>query len=71
MYRWISSPNYFGEIVEWLGWALMTWSLAGLAFAVYTTANLAPRAFSNHRWYREKFPDTYPSERRALIPFVL
>lgn len=71
MYRWISSPNYFGEIVEWLGWALMTWSLPGLAFAVYTIANLAPRAFSNHRWYREKFPEEYPRERRALIPYVL
>jgi 3-oxo-5-alpha-steroid 4-dehydrogenase 1 len=70
MYRWISSPNYFGEIVEWIGWALMTWSLAGLAFAVWTIANLAPRALSNHTWYREKFAD-YPRERRALIPYVL
>lgn len=70
MYRWITSPNYFGEIVEWAGWALMTWSLPGLAFAVYTTANLAPRAISNHRWYRETFPD-YPRERRALVPFLL
>jgi protein-S-isoprenylcysteine O-methyltransferase Ste14 len=70
MYRWISSPNYLGEILEWIGWAVMTWSLAGLAFAVYTTANLAPRALSNHRWYVEKFPD-YPPRRRALLPFVL
>jgi protein-S-isoprenylcysteine O-methyltransferase Ste14 len=69
LYRWITAPNYFGEILEWTGWAIMTWSLPGLAFAVYTTANLAPRAFSNHRWYVEKFPD-YPRERRALIPFV-
>lgn len=69
MYWFITSPNYFGEIVEWIGWALMTWSLPGLAFALYTTANLAPRALSNHRWYQEKFPD-YPRERRALIPFV-
>jgi protein-S-isoprenylcysteine O-methyltransferase Ste14 len=69
MYRFITSPNYFGEIVEWIGWALMTWSLPGLAFAIYTIANLAPRALSNHRWYQEKFPD-YPRERRALIPFV-
>ena len=46
------------------------WSLAGLSFAVYTFANLAPRAFSNHAWYREKFAD-YPRGRRALIPFVL
>jgi 3-oxo-5-alpha-steroid 4-dehydrogenase 1 len=66
-YRWVSCPNYLGEIVEWFGWALATWSLAGLAFAVYTTANLAPRAISNHRWYRDHFPD-YPTDRRALIP---
>jgi 3-oxo-5-alpha-steroid 4-dehydrogenase 1 len=69
-YRWVSCPNYLGEIVEWFGWALATWSLAGLAFAVYTVANLAPRALNHHRWYRERFAD-YPPERRALIPYVL
>ncbi len=66
-YRWVSSPNYLGEMVEWFGWALATWSLAGLAFALYTTANLAPRALDNHRWYQEHFPD-YPPQRRALLP---
>lgn len=70
LYRWISCPNYFGEILEWLGWAVASWSLAGLAFALYTIANLAPRALTHHAWYREKFPD-YPKERRALIPFVV
>lgn len=69
-YRWVSCPNYLGEIVEWTGWALATWSLPGLAFAVYTAANLAPRAVANHRWYHETFPD-YPAERRALIPYML
>jgi 3-oxo-5-alpha-steroid 4-dehydrogenase 1 len=68
-YRWVSCPNYFGEIVQWAGWALATWSTAGLAFLLLTTANLAPRARSNHRWYREQFPD-YPPERKALIPHV-
>jgi protein-S-isoprenylcysteine O-methyltransferase Ste14 len=69
-YRLVSSPNYLGEILEWSGWALATWSLGGLAFALYTFANLAPRAFSNHAWYRRTFPD-YPPERRALVPFLL
>lgn len=68
-YRWVSCPNYLGEIVEWLGWALASWSPAGLAFAAYTAANLVPRALANHRWYRERFPD-YPAERRAVIPYV-
>ena len=68
-YRYISCPNYLGEILEWTGWAIATWSLAGLAFAVFTAANLGPRARSNHGWYREKFPD-YPTDRRVLIPGV-
>jgi protein-S-isoprenylcysteine O-methyltransferase Ste14 len=68
-FRWVSSPNYLGEIIEWFGWALATWSLAGLAFALYTTANLGPRALANHRWYADRFPD-YPADRRALIPFL-
>ena len=68
-FRYVSCPNYLGEILEWIGWAIATWSLAGLSFAVFTFANLAPRAVSNHRWYRERFPD-YPPKRRALIPGV-
>ncbi|CAA0836315.1 Steroid 5-alpha-reductase DET2 [Striga hermonthica] len=67
---WVSCPNYLGEIVEWLGWAVMTWSWAGLGFFVYTCANLVPRAEQNHRWYLEKFGEDYPSNRKAVIPFV-
>jgi protein-S-isoprenylcysteine O-methyltransferase Ste14 len=69
-FRWVSCPNYLGEIVEWLGWALATWSLAGLSFAVYTIANLGPRARQNHRWYLDIFPD-YPPRRRAIVPYLL
>lgn len=69
LYRWISCPNYFGEILEWFGWALATWSPAGLTFALWTAAYLAPRAYANHRWYRRTFPD-YPPGRRALLPGI-
>lgn len=70
LYELVSCPNYLGEIMEWTGWAIATWSLPGLAFALYTVANVGPRALANHRWYRETFPD-YPRQRRALVPFVL
>lgn len=68
-FRLVSSPNYLGEMIEWAGWALATWSLAGLAFCVFTIANLLPRAHANHQWYKERFPD-YPTDRRALIPGI-
>lgn len=69
-FNFISSPHYFGEIVEWGGWALMTFSTAGLAFAVFTFANLFPRAWASHIWYRNYFSD-YPMKRKAVIPFII
>lgn len=68
-YTYVSCPNYLGEIIEWLGWALATWSVAGLSFAVWSIANLVPRARSHHRWYLDKFPD-YPKDRKILIPKI-
>jgi protein-S-isoprenylcysteine O-methyltransferase Ste14 len=70
LYRWVSCPNYLGEIVEWIGFALLTWSVSGAVFALWTVANLAPRAIAHHAWYRAEFED-YPAKRRALIPFLL
>lgn len=66
-FRWVGSPNYLGEIVMWCGWAVLTWSLAGLAFALFTACNLVPRARANDAWYRARFP-AYPSDRRVLLP---
>ena len=69
LFKWISCPNYFGEIIEWIGWAIATWSLAGLSFAIWVIANLAPRSRSNHQWYLESFKE-YPKDRKILIPKI-
>jgi len=69
LFKWVSCPNYLGEIIEWFGWALATWSFAGLSFAIWSMANLIPRARSNHKWYIEKFSD-YPVDRKVLIPKI-
>jgi len=69
-YKFVSSPNYMGEIIEWFGWTIATWSLGGLCFALWTAANLVPRAITNHQWYKENFSE-YPQERKAIIPFLL
>jgi 3-oxo-5-alpha-steroid 4-dehydrogenase 1 len=70
LFAMVSCANYFGEIVEWLGWAMLTWSLAGLTFALWTAANLVPRARAHHEWYRREFPD-YPTQRKAIIPYLI
>jgi protein-S-isoprenylcysteine O-methyltransferase Ste14 len=70
LYRWVSCPNYLCEILEWIGWAIASWSPAGLAFAIYTIANLLPRSISHQRWYHKQF-EKYPKTRKALIPYIL
>ncbi|MFX0031338.1 MAG: methyltransferase [Candidatus Hodarchaeota archaeon] len=69
MFNYVSCPSYFGEITEWAGWAVMTWSLPGLVFVLWTFFNLGPRARSHHKWYLNTFPD-YPKNRKALIPYI-
>lgn len=70
LFEKVSCPNFFGEIVEWSGYALLCWSLPALSFFIWTFCNLVPRALSHHRWYRSHFTD-YPEERKAVIPYIL
>ncbi|GAA0155235.1 dehydrogenase [Lithospermum erythrorhizon] len=69
-FEYVSCPNYFGEILEWLGWGVMTWSYAGFGFFLYTCANLVPRARATHQWYLDKFGEDYPKDRKCVIPFL-
>lgn len=71
MYKYVSSANYFGEFIEWSGYAILTWSLGGVAFAIWTFANLAPRARSIHKRYLNEFGDEYAGlGRKYIIPFI-
>uniref|UniRef100_K3WAS6 3-oxo-5-alpha-steroid 4-dehydrogenase C-terminal domain-containing protein n=1 Tax=Globisporangium ultimum (strain ATCC 200006 / CBS 805.95 / DAOM BR144) TaxID=431595 RepID=K3WAS6_GLOUD len=70
MFAYVSAPNYFGELLEWFGWTLLSGSPAGLSFAFYTATNLVPRAVSNHQWYLNKFKETYPKNRKVILPGI-
>ena len=69
LFEYVSNPSYFSELLLWVGFALFTWSLAGVYILAISAANLVPRAIATDRWYRERFPD-YPKERKILLPFV-
>lgn len=69
LYRYISCPNFFGEMMQWTGFAIMAWNLPALSFCVWTIANVFPRAVKHHEWYLNQFKE-YPKNRKAVIPFL-
>ena len=70
-YNYVTSANYFGEIVEWLGWAALTWSWAGFIFFIFTSANLVPRANSIYHRYEKEFADEFKQRKlKRVFPFI-
>lgn len=69
LFNYISCPNYLGEIVQWIGFALMAWNFPAFTFLIWTAANLLPRVSGHHKWYQDHFKD-YPKNRKALIPKI-
>ena len=70
LFKYISCPNFFGEILEWFGFALMTFNIGSLSFFIWTCCNLIPRGLAHHSWYKNKFNE-YPKERKAILPFLI
>uniref|UniRef100_A0A3B1IQJ8 3-oxo-5-alpha-steroid 4-dehydrogenase n=1 Tax=Astyanax mexicanus TaxID=7994 RepID=A0A3B1IQJ8_ASTMX len=67
MFEYVSGANFFGEIIEWGGFALAGFSVHSAAFAFFTCVVLSSRAVAHHKWYLSKFED-YPKSRKALVP---
>lgn len=71
MFNYATSANYFGELTEWLGFAIMTWSLAGLTFFIWTFANLVPRANTLYHKYEKEFGEEMNNRHlKRIFPFI-
>ena len=71
MFKYVAGANYLGEFMEWAGFALLTWSWAGAVFALWTFANLAPRAARTHDLYASEFPEEFDAQKvKRIIPFI-
>ena len=55
LFKYISCPNHFGEVLEWAGFMIIACNLPSLTFAIWTFCNLSPRSLNHHKWYKEKF----------------
>lgn len=69
LFEKITCPNYLGEILEWLGFFIMTMNIASFTFLIWSLANLIPRARDHHAWYVKTFKE-YPSNRRVIFPYL-
>lgn len=70
LYKYVTSANYLGEILEWVGFAIAAASPAAWVFAWWTAANLVPRSNSIYKRYLSEFGEQAMGRRKRLIPFV-
>ena len=71
MFKYVTSANYFGELLEWIGFAILTWSWSGAVFALWTFANLGPRAAHIYEKYKAEFGDELDTKKtKRIIPFI-
>ncbi len=68
-FKFVTCPQYLGEILSFTGFAVMTWNLGAVFVLAMTMGNLIPRAYYTHRWFHKNF-ENYPKERKAVIPFI-
>ena len=67
LFERINSSNYFGELLEWLGFAILTWSFAGFVFFCWAFANLVPRAKAVYNRYYQFFGEEFTKLNRWKI----
>jgi hypothetical protein len=70
LFSWVACPHYLGEILSFVGYAMMSDLLPVWGNAVVVTAYLGSRANSTLSWYRREMPLKIPSRWRRLIPFT-
>ena len=75
LFEQVSCPHYSCEILSWIGFNLVVPSLGGTAFMLVGAGILASWAHTRHVAYRREFDgqagrESYPVNRRALIPFL-
>ncbi len=71
LFNYVTSANYFGELLEWLAFAILTWSLPALVFFIWTFANLVPRAHAIHEQYKIEFAEEMEGKHlKRVFPFI-
>jgi steroid 5-alpha reductase family enzyme len=49
LFHYVTGANYFGEILEWSGFAIASWSPTAAVFALFAALFLGQRSFHHHK----------------------
>lgn len=72
LFNSISCPNYFTEILIYIGLLIVTnFDASMFALTFWVMVNQFIAAKLSHVWYMNYFKDTYPQDRKAIIPYIL
>lgn len=59
MFRWVTNPNYLGEIIEWTGYAVLAGHLYPWLLVLGSINALVPAALARNRWNKQNIKN-YP-----------
>ena len=64
-------PEFYTRIIKDPGYLFAPNLSPPWIFFISEVLLMLPRAYRGHQWYKSKFGESYPRQRRAVIPFVL
>jgi len=70
LFEFVTMPHYFFEIIAWLGVFIVASRLNILLVCTGMMSYLSGRAEASTAWYKDKFGDEWPSNRKHLVPFI-
>ena len=69
LFKYVTCPHYFFELVAWFGIVLLSRHLFTLIAFLVAVGYLTARSIRTHQWYQQRFPD-YPADRKYIVPFL-
>jgi protein-S-isoprenylcysteine O-methyltransferase Ste14 len=71
LFELCSSPHYFCEVWIYAAWLLLQLdSSAVRGMLAFVLVTMLSSARASHRFYLERFPDSYPRGRAVLVPLL-
>jgi very-long-chain enoyl-CoA reductase len=66
----VSCPNYLFEILVWILFSIITGNVYAWIFTIVGAVQMLQWAIKKHQRYGKEFKDSYPKNRKILIPFL-